>query len=169
MSPFVDSGRLIESTFCTVDPFCWQYKKVAWYTSTDNMFVYWHEYQKDCGCGWRLWSCLAQQLCTPPNWPSENTAHGWKYLREKKIILFCMLQLFITEHENWVWKCAEGSLHVHIFGEYLNGNVKSDSLDKKTKDQIFIVHENPPFASVVYLKEQRCDSKRGQWPDLGQL
>ena len=53
MSPFVDSGWLIESTFCTVDPFCWQCKKnvgtenKVWYTSTDNMLVYWHEYQKD--------------------------------------------------------------------------------------------------------------------------
>ena len=71
-----------------------------------------------------------------------------------------MRQLFITEHENWAWKCTEGSLHVHIFCEYFNGNVKSDSLDKKTKYQIFIVHENPPFASGAIVKNARMKNKR---------
>ena len=37
----------------------------------------------------------AQQLCTPPNWPSENTAHGWKYLWEK-IQLSWMRQLLLN-------------------------------------------------------------------------
>ena len=48
-------------------------------------------------------------------------------------------------------------LHTFVANIFI-GMAKSDSLDM-TKDQIFIVQENPYFVAVVYPKEQRSDSK----------
>ena len=49
---------------------------------------------------------------------------------------------------------------VHTFvAKILMGMSKSDCLETKTKDQIFIVQETPSFAAVVYPKDERRDSK----------